>query len=104
MDAGQRAFKNLKQLFFVGAVIATLAFVYFSFTVRDSSFIKRHPLQFFIEVVLIGLAGAAPLFYLGYTRGKPPKEVYKQFIILFLKFAGAHIGLQLSGFYTNLFR
>jgi hypothetical protein len=104
MDAGQRAFKDLKQLFFVGAVIATLAFVYFSFTVRDSFFIKRHPLQFFIEVVFIGLAGAAPLFYLGYTRGNPPKKVYKQFIILFLKFAGAHIGLQLSGFYTNLFR
>jgi hypothetical protein len=104
MDAGQRAFKDLKQLFFVGAVIATIAFVYFAVTVRDSSFIKRNPLQFILEVIIIGLAGAAPLFYLGYTRGKPPKEVYKQFIILFLKFAGAHVGLQLSGFYTNLFK
>lgn len=103
MDAGQRAFKQLKQLIFIGGIIAALVLVYFAFTVRDTSFIRRNPLQFALEVLLISFAGAAPLFYIGFTRGKPPKEVYKQFLILFLKFVGAHIGLQLSGFYTNLF-
>lgn len=103
MDAGQRAFKQLKQLLFIGGIIATLVLVYFSLTVRDTSFIRKHPLQFSLEILILGLAGAAPLFYLGFTRGRQPKEVYKQFLILFLKFAGAHIGLQLSGFYTNLF-
>lgn len=103
MDAGQRAFKHLKQLIFIGGIIAALVLIYFAFTVRDTSFIRRNPLQFALEVLLISLAGAAPLFYIGFTRGKPPKEVYKQFLFLFLKFAGAHVGLQMSGFYTNLF-
>jgi uncharacterized membrane protein len=103
MDAGQRAFKQLKQMLFIGAIIATVALVYFSLTVRDTSFVRKHPLQFVLEVLLIGLGAAAPLFYLGYTRGRQPKEVYKEFLFLFLKFAGAHIGLQLSGFYTNMF-
>lgn len=103
MDAGQRAFKQLKQMIFIGAIIATIVLVYFALTVRDTSFIRRHPLQFVIEVLLLSFAGAAPLFYIGFTRGKPPKEIYKQFLFLFLKFAGAHVGLQLSGFYTNMF-
>jgi hypothetical protein len=103
MDAGQRAFKQLKQMIFIGGIIAALALVYFAVTVRDTSFIRRNPLQFVLEVLLIGLAGAAPLFYIGFTRGRPPKEVYKLFLFLFLKFAGAHVGLQLSGFYTNMF-
>jgi hypothetical protein len=103
MDAGQRAFKQLKQMIFIGGIIAALVLVYFAFTVRDTSFIRRNPLQFALEILMLGFAGAAPLFYIGYTRGRPPKEVYKQFLILFLKFAGAHVGLQLSGFYTNLF-
>jgi hypothetical protein len=90
-------------MIFIGAIIATLALVYFALTVRDTSFIRRHPLQFVIEVLMLGFAGAAPLFYIGFTRGKTPKEIYKQFLFLFLKFAGAHVGLQLSGFYTNMF-
>lgn len=104
MDAGQRAFKQLKQMIFKGGIIAVAVLVYFSLTVRDTSFIRKHPLQFLIEILMLGFAGAAPLFYIGFTRGKPPKEVYKQFLVLFLKFAGAHVGLQLSGFYTNMFR
>jgi len=99
----QAAYSILKNL-----TIMALAFGFFilfllSIIVRDTHFITENPNKFMIELFLMSVLAALPIFYIGYSRGLGLSSTVTDFLLLMVKFAALHIGFQLSGFYTNIF-
>jgi hypothetical protein len=74
--------------------------------VRDTKFVRQHYFLFFIETLLMGFIGAAPLFLMSYYR-REKHEIdaiaIKEFFIIALKLMGIHLLLQFSGCYTVWF-
>lgn len=79
-------------LFFAVALIA-----------RDVDIIRKRPIIFALETILIAVVPALPLFFFSISRGIPWMQSLSWVIALSIKFAVFHIIFQLSGFYTFMF-
>jgi hypothetical protein len=90
----------------VGLIIMFVALLF----IRDTNLNYNHKLfgssifTFVLETLVVGIVSACPVYLISYNRGKIPDDrTTIEFIILALKFAGVHIGLQLGGFYSHVF-
>ena len=85
-------------LLFGFAILFALALV-----VRDVEMIKRSPILFIIETILIALLPAIPFLFFVISRGIPLQTVATWVYGLSAKFAVFHLLFQFSGFYTHMF-
>lgn len=85
-------------LLFGFAVLFALALV-----VRDVDVIKRAPVLFVIETVLVALLPAVPFLFFVISRGIPLEVALAWVYGLSIKFAVFHLLFQVSGFYTHMF-
>jgi hypothetical protein len=86
-------------------MVATIVFLTgVSIVVRDGTYPTAHPFYFTIETLLMGFLPAIPLLLMTIFRGYPiGLKSMVEFAILVSKFAGLHVLLQYSGFYSTVF-
>jgi len=97
------SYSILSTLIIAGLVIGFLILIILSLIVRDTKFISENRGKFMTELFLMSVLASLPVFYIGYSRNLSMTSTVKDFLLLVCKFGLAHICLQLSGFYTNLF-
>jgi hypothetical protein len=71
--------------------------------VRDVDIIKRSPLLFIIETILVSLLPAIPIFFFVISREISFAVATAWVYGLSIKFAVFHVLFQVSGFYTYMF-
>jgi hypothetical protein len=86
-------------------MVATIVFLTgVSIVVRDGAYPAAHPFYFTTETLLMGFLPAIPLLLMTVFRGYPiGLKSMMEFAILVTKFAGLHVLLQYSGFYSTVF-
>lgn len=102
-EVSRAVYSILKTLILIVIFMGLFLLFAMSILVRDTKYIEEHPNKFMIELFLISVLAAIPIFYLGYARDVSLKTTTIDFIFLVVKFALFHIGMQLSGFYSNIF-
>lgn len=102
-EVSRAVYSVLKILILLVLIIGFFLLFVLSIVVHDTKYIQEFPNKFAIELFLISVLAAIPIFYIGYARDVSLKTTTIDFILLVIKFGLLHIGLQLSGFYTNMF-
>jgi hypothetical protein len=87
----------------VALLIAVVFLVVMSILVQHTEFIVRRPMRFVFEALLLGVCGAAPIYYIAYSRKSSYKRATRDFILLILKFAVFWVLFELSGVNSVLF-
>ena len=102
-ELSKSVYNILKILILFTLVVGLVLIFAMAIIVRDTEFIEEKPNKFLMELFLISVLAAVPIFYIGYARDVSLKTTTIDFILLVIKFGLFHIGMQLSGFYTNMF-
>lgn len=102
-EVSRAVYSILKTLIIIAIVFGLFLLFVMSIIVHDTKYIQEYPNKFMIELFLISVLAAIPIFYIGYARDVSLKTTTIDFILLVVKFGLFHIGMQLSGFYTNMF-
>uniref|UniRef100_A0A6C0KWN3 Uncharacterized protein n=1 Tax=viral metagenome TaxID=1070528 RepID=A0A6C0KWN3_9ZZZZ len=102
-DISRAAYSIVKNMILYGCIFGGLIIVFLSLIVRDTQFIQDNPGKFGIELFLMSVLAALPLFYIGYSRDLSLSTTLISFLTLMVQCGIIHLLLQLSGFYTNLF-
>jgi hypothetical protein len=71
--------------------------------VRDFEVIKKRPVIFILETLLISVLPAVPILFFVVSRGITMEVALTWLYGMCIKFAILHILFQISGFYTFLF-
>lgn len=88
----------------VVAIVSTLIFlIVMSILVQHTEFIISRPYKFMFETLLLGLCGAAPVYYIAYSRKSSYKRATRDFLLLMCKFAIFWVLFELSGVNAILF-
>jgi hypothetical protein len=87
----------------VGLVISFIFLVVMSILVQHTEYIVSHPWAFLTETLLVGLCGAAPIYYIAYSRRSSYHRATYKFGMLILKFALFWALFELSGVNSILF-
>lgn len=88
-----------------GVTLAIFILIIVSLVVRDINFIRDQPADFFIELIFVSLIPALLMvFVFAKTRRLDSRQTLVWFLGLLFKLMVFHILLQLSGFYTYVFR
>jgi uncharacterized membrane protein YvlD (DUF360 family) len=94
----------LETLFYTGIIVSIVVLGIFSFIVKDISFIKEYPLDFFIELIFVSVVPALLMvFVFARTRNMSPNTTLVWFLSVLIKLMIFHILFQLSGLYTYAF-
>jgi len=94
----------VKNAILVGAVFGFLLLTVTSLLVRDVAFIEANPMFFLNETIVVALLSSVPIIYIAWIRRGINAHDYGKFFILFIKIALVHIGFQISGIYSILFK
>ncbi len=95
--------QTIKYFTTAGIVMAAIILIVGSVVVHNTAFVQRNPNFFITETLLMSLMTALPILYLGYTRQAGLVKTVLDFVLLVLKVALVHVGLQFSGVYAELF-
>ena len=99
-----RVYYIVKTAILIGVVVGFLLLSITSFLVRDVGFIESNPMQFLNETIIVSLLSSLPVIYIAWIRRGINAGDYNKFFILFIKIALVHIGFQISGIYSILFK
>lgn len=102
-EISKAVYSLLKALLIFGIIVGFFLLFIMSIVVHDTKFIEENTNRFMIELVLISVLASIPIFYIGYGRDASLTTSTINFILLVIKFGLFHLGMQLSGFYTNMF-
>lgn len=78
----------------------SLMMLVFSFIIRDFNYPKSHPLEFFIETLIMVLLPTLAIWYFAHMRGSKGWHLWVVVGSLAVKVLTAHLLFQFSGFYT----
>lgn len=87
-----------------GTIIGVILLIIGSLAVRDVEYIKKMPGTFIGEGVMLAFFATIPLLLIGYNRYALSKEKATQFFVVFAAIAAIHIGFQLSGVYSIIYK
>jgi hypothetical protein len=87
-----------------GTIIGAILLIIGSFAVRDVEYIKKMPGTFISEGVMLAFFTTIPLLLIGYNRYAVSREKATQFFVVFAAIAAIHIGFQLSGVYSIIYK
>lgn len=88
-----------------GVIFAIFALIIVSLVVRDIEFIRNQPGEFFIELIFVSLIPALLMvFVFARTRKLDSRQTLVWFLGILFKLMVFHILLQISGFYTYVFK
>jgi hypothetical protein len=92
-----KAGKVLKYIILGSLAIAMLVLVVFAVLVHHTAVIRRSPLRFLAETVLIAALGSLPIYYVASNRMASMQATTIGFAILFAKFVVFWVLLELAG-------
>lgn len=88
-----------------GVTGAIFLLMIISLVVRDTDFIRNRPADFIIELIFVSLIPALLMvFVFAKTRRLDSRQTLVWFLSILFKLMIFHILLQISGFYTHVFR
>ena len=87
----------------VGLALSFVFLVVMSILVQHTEYIVANPWKFVGETLLVGLSGAAPIYYIAYSRRSSYHRATHKFFLLVLKFALFWALFELSGVNSMLF-
>ena len=93
----KKATSFVEVLIIIFLVVVGLGLFVLSCINRHTDYITRNPLAFTSELILLGVFGAAPLFYVAWVRGSSYKKVGISYVLLFLKIVIFWVMLELAG-------
>ena len=82
-----------------GMIYFLIVFIYLTIKVFHKSFIQRHPFEFFIELIFIGIFSYLFFIMIYYFRSLPLKRDHSKIVYFAIIFVIIHILLELSGMY-----
>lgn len=96
--------KLFEQLLLVGLIMAFTFLLVMAIKFQDTSFLRKSPLRFFMELLAFSALPAIPLWIFMVTRGVPFKTTLIWFAALWAKFAVLHLLFEFSGVYGHYFQ
>ena len=98
-------YEYLKFAIIFGFIMGFASLIVCSVLVFDTTYIEKNPKNFLVETLLMGTLTAIPIGYLSYMRGTTSyKLIFRDCALFFTKIVLLHIGFQLSGVYTVVFK
>lgn len=83
--------------------IAAIILIIFSILVRDVSYIRKYPIKFVLEMILVGVLSSIPIFLIAQSRKSSYKRATRDFIVLTVQFILFWVLAELSGINAYLF-
>jgi len=83
--------------------IAGVILLVLSIFVRETNYIRRKPWKFVLEIVVLGVLSAAPIYLVAKNRKSSYKRATRDFVILVVQFVVFWILMELSGFNEYVF-
>lgn len=84
-----------------GMIYFLIVFIYLTIKVFHKSFIQRHPFEFFIESIILGVFSYLFVIMIYYFRGLHLKRDHSKIVYLTIVFVIIHILLELGGMYIK---
>ena len=84
-------------------IIALVVLTTLSIFVRDVEYILSYPKKFLVELIVIGILSAVPVYLIARTRRSSYKRATRDFIILVIQFIIFWVLTELSGVNSYLF-
>ena len=84
-----------------GIIYFLIVFIYLTIKIFHTSFIERHAIEFFIELIILGVFSYLFVIMIYYFRGLHLKRDHSKIVYLTIVFVIIHILLELGGMYIK---
>jgi len=104
LDLSNNVLVKIAMIFF--AIFLTINIIYLSIVSlinRDITVLKKHPILFTVETLLIGFGCGSIIFLIIYNRGQINTWNTIDYILLSLRLSVVSLLMQFSGVYTYMF-